>query len=275
MKFDLHCHTTASDGTLTPQELVDRALSRDLELLSITDHDSVEAYRNLSVPGGLRIVPGVEFSCQWRKYSIHIVGLGIDLDATVMAEAVAHQSVARNRRAEMIAERLQKYGVEDPLEGALREAAGGTVGRPHFARHLVNTGFVASESIAFKKFLGAGKPCDIKVGWPSPEQVIAWIRGAGGVAVLAHPGRYGMTRTRLVSFLEEFSQWGGEAMEVVSGRQLPADTRQFASLCRQFGLAASAGSDFHSPAQSWLDLGVFSTLPPDVPLVWSRWLDPR
>jgi len=274
MKFDLHCHTTASDGTLTPQELVDRAHSRDLELLSITDHDSVEAYRHITVPTGLRLVPGVEFSCQWRKYSIHIVGLGIDLDAAALDEAITHQTLARNHRAELIAERLQKYGVQDALDGALREAAGATLGRPHFARHLVNTGFVANESIAFKKFLGAGKPCDIKVGWPSPDTVIDWIRAAGGVAVLAHPGRYGMTRTRLVSFLEEFRQWGGEAIEVVSGRQLPAETRQFAELCRRFGLQASAGSDFHSPAQTWLDLGEFSTLP-DIPLVWSRWLEPQ
>lgn len=272
MKIDLHCHTTASDGALTPQQLVQRAMERKLDVLSITDHDSVGAYGQLPGNlGNLRIIPGIELSCQWQKRSIHILGLNIDPHSDAIAEAVSFQSRARTQRAEMIAEKLAKYGVESPLEGALQQADGGAIGRPHFARHMVASGFVKNESAAFNKFLGTGKSCDIKVCWPEPGQVTSWIRDSGGMAVLAHPGTYNLTRTKLVSFLEDFTRWGGEGMEVVSGRQLPADTRNLVNLCRKFGLLGSAGSDFHSPAQEWLDIGSYSTFPPDIDPVWSRW----
>ncbi|MGD9661917.1 MAG: PHP domain-containing protein [Porticoccaceae bacterium] len=272
MKIDFHCHTTASDGALSPEQLVQRAGDRGIELLSITDHDSVNAYQQLStLPKGLRLIPGIELSCQWQKRGIHIVGLNIDPDSDAMAEATSTQAKARALRAEIIAEKLAKYGVENPLEGALAHSDGGAIGRPHFARHMVNTGFVSNESEAFKKFLGSGKTCDIKVCWPNPEQAINWIVNAGGVAVLAHPGKYNMTRSKLVSFLEDFTRWGGAAMEVVSGRQIPSQTTEFSKLCRQFSLMASWGSDFHSPAQTWLDLGSYSTPPDDVTPVWNHW----
>lgn len=272
MKIDFHCHTTASDGALAPADLIARAAARQIDQLAITDHDTLGAYANLpDTLGTMTIIRGLELSCQWQKRGIHIVGLNVDPHSAAMAEAVACQEHARQQRAQIIGEKLAKYGVENPLQGALALSDGGAIGRPHFARHMVATGFCADVGTAFKKFLGSGKPCDIKVCWPELEQVIDWIRGAGGVAVLAHPGKYKMTRTKLVNFLEDFTRLGGEAMEVVSGRQIPSDTRDYAKLCQQFGLLASWGSDFHSPAQTWLDLGDYSSPPEHLTPVWQRW----
>jgi len=269
---DFHCHTTASDGSLSPSALLQRAEDLGLQTLSITDHDTVEAYRQLDkLPANLRLIPGIELSCQWQKRGIHIVGLSLDIDSDAIREAEKHQKEARVSRAEMIAEKLEKYGVEAPLEGAMAIANGGSIGRPHFARHMVETGFVANQRAAFKKFLGSGKPCDIKVHWPAISQAVEWIRAAGGVAVLAHPGKYKMTRTKLVELIETFRSCGGEAIEVVSGRQIPSETRDFARLCEQFGLLASWGSDFHSPDQSWLDLGKYSRVPEQLKPVTDRW----
>ncbi len=272
MKVDFHCHTTASDGTLSPAQLIARAGECGVDLLSITDHDTLAAYRQLpTLPNGLTLITGVEFSCQWQKRGIHLVGLNVDPASAAMVEAVTAQTRARRLRAEMIAEKLEKFGAEAPLAGALAEAGHSAPGRPHFARHLANSGFVAHQEEAFKKYLGTGKPCDIKACWPEPGVIIDWIRSAGGVAVLAHPGKYNFTRSRLVAFLQDFKTLGGQAMEVVSGRQLPAQTRDFAALCQQFGLLASLGSDFHSPDQHWLDLGTYSTPPLDISPVWALW----
>ena len=269
---DFHCHTTASDGSLSPQALIARAIQVGLKTLSITDHDTVEAYRQIdSAPEHIRLIPGIELSCQWQKRGIHIVGLNIDINSTSIREAEDRQQGARESRAQMIAEKLENYGVESPLEGAQALANGGSIGRPHFARHMVESGFVANQRIAFKKFLGSGKPCDIKVHWPDLATAIEWIRAAGGVAVLAHPGKYKMTRTKLVALVTEFRQSGGEAIEVVSGRQIPSQTRDFANLCEQYDLLASWGSDFHSLDQSWLDLGKYSRVPEHLKPVTDRW----
>ena len=271
MIVDLHCHTTASDGSLSPAELVSLARERNIDLLAITDHDTLEAYDALVESGKPSLITGVELSCQWHKRGIHLVGLNVNRDSHAMADAMAHQHKARNDRAGMIAERLEKYGVESPLAGARKEAAGELVGRPHFARYLVACGFVKSEKDAFKKFLGSGKPCDIKVCWPETRQVVEWIRGAGGVAVLAHPGKYSFTRSRLISYLEEFKDCGGQAIEIYSGPQHPDQTKMYFNLCDQFHLCQSIGSDFHSPAQRWLNLGVDSDNFRLSRPVWEQW----
>ena len=259
MLVDLHCHTTASDGTLSPDELLSRAIGNGVELLSITDHDTLAAYRDLAAPAELKLVAGIEFSCHWQKRGLHIVGLNVDLSSSAMAEAELHQHHARNRRAELIAEKLEKYGVESPLAGARSMAAGSVIGRPHFARYLTACEFVKTEEEAFKKYLGSGKPCDIKVCWPEPKQVIDWTRAAGGVAVLAHPAKYKLTNSGLRRFLEEFTNSGGQGMEVVSGQQTADKTRLFTLMCQAFNMYASLGSDFHSPAQHWLDLGRYAS----------------
>ncbi|MBT5388480.1 MAG: PHP domain-containing protein [Porticoccaceae bacterium] len=272
MNIDLHCHTNVSDGALPPQELVDLAVERNIDVLSITDHDSLAAYSSIVNPSAkLRIIPGIEFSTYWKKSGVHIVGLDLDLSNSTLLDAVAQQSAARELRAEKIAQKLAHLGFDNCLEGAKSYTSGGQVGRPHFAQHLVAIGAVANIQQAFKRYLGAGKPGDIKEQWAEMATVVEWIRGAGGIAVLAHPTKYKMTGTKLSALIRDFSEVGGEAMEVISGLQIPSLTRDMANLARKNGLLASCGSDFHSPDQPWAALGMVAQLPDSCTPIWSRW----
>jgi predicted metal-dependent phosphoesterase TrpH len=272
MNIDLHCHTNISDGSLSPQDLIALAIEREIDVLSVTDHDSVAAYDRINpLSKKPQIIPGIEFSSFWRKSGVHIVGLNLDLDSDAIAQGLAQQSQARRERGEKISEKLHALGFEDCLEGAISYTAGGEVGRPHFAQHLVAIGAVTNIAQAFKKYLGAGKAGDIKEQWADMATVISWIRDAGGVAVLAHPTKYKLTRTKLQMLLQDFSASGGEAMEVISGLQVPSVTKDMASLCRTHNLLASCGSDFHAPNQHWAALGMVAKLPDSCTAVWSRW----
>jgi hypothetical protein len=269
MSIDLHTHTTASDGRLTPQELVGAAHAAGVQLLSITDHDVVDAYAGLIPPHGLRLVPGVEFSTWHRRHGIHVVGLNVALDSAAMHTALSTQRDARNERAARIAARLHKLGFADALAGAARHAGGALLGRPHFAAWLVAIGACRDAEQAFKKYLGrGGGPIDT---WPALDTVIGWIRAAGGDAVLAHPAKYGLTRQRLDRLAGAFAAAGGQALEVVSGTQTPDLTRDLAALAVRHGLAASVGSDFHQPGQPWAQLGRVAALPAGCAPVWERW----
>ncbi|MDE0786201.1 MAG: PHP domain-containing protein [Porticoccaceae bacterium] len=271
MIIDLHCHTNMSDGALTPNELIDLAIERGVDMLSITDHDTLDAYAHTTtVPSGLKLIPGIELSSRWRKQGIHIVGLNIDLSNEAMVSAVNQQSKVREQRAQEISNRLGRLGFDNCLEGAQRFAHN-QIGRPHFAEHLIAIGAVKNANEAFKKYLGAGKVGDIKEHWPDIDTAVQWIRQAGGVAVLAHPSKYKMTRTKLTELISDFKDAGGEAMEVVSGLQIPSVTRDLAKLCSQFDLLASCGSDFHSPDKKWAALGLISNLPETCNPVWDRW----
>jgi len=271
MIIDLHCHTNMSDGVLTPNELIDLAIERGVDMLSITDHDTLDAYAHTTaVPSGLNLIPGIELSSRWRKQGIHIVGLNIDLSNEAMVSAVNQQSKVREQRAQEISNRLGRLGFDNCLEGAQRFARN-QIGRPHFAEHLIAIGAVKNANEAFKKYLGAGKVGDIKEHWPDIDTAVQWIRQAGGVAVLAHPSKYKMTRTKLTELISDFKDSGGEAMEVVSGLQIPSVTRDLAKLCSQFDLLASCGSDFHSPDKKWAALGLISNLPETCNPVWDRW----
>lgn len=267
MNIDLHCHTTLSDGKLTPRQLITYALDRGVTTLSITDHDTVAAYEDLAA-SPLRIIPGVELSSQWRGTGIHVVGLNIDLHSTALRDAIAQQKLARRERARSIAEKLEKKGIRGALEGAARMAGNDNIGRPHFARYLVETGICKNISDAFSSYLGSGKSGNIDQFWPELPQVIDWICSANGIAVLAHPLTYKMTRTKLSVLLDEFISAGGRAMEVVSGQQLGQQTRDLAKICRQKNLLASCGSDFHQPDQSWAELGRFPAIPAECSPVW-------
>ncbi|HEY8385319.1 MAG TPA: PHP domain-containing protein [Porticoccaceae bacterium] len=271
MLFDLHSHTTASDGALEPQALLRRALDQGVTHLAITDHDTVAAYQQITGSDALQIICGIEFSTTWGKTGIHILGLNIDPSAEAIREGVARQKDSRLQRATMIADQLRKYGVEDALAGARAQAASDHIGRPHFARHLVAIGFVRSEQEAFRKYLGSGKSCDFRQHWAEPRQIVEWIRDAGGTAVLAHPAKYGLTRSRLLALTSDFRAWGGVGLEVVSGLQLPSVTRDLAQLCCQLSLYASWGSDFHQPGQPWAELGRFSTPPANISPIWDTW----
>ncbi len=269
--IDLHSHTTCSDGELSPAELMARAVEKGVTTLAITDHDTVDAFHDLpEVPSILRLVPGIEFSTTWNTTGIHVLGLDIDPASRAITEGVAFQSGARERRAGEIGRRLEKQGIENAFEGASRYALGGQVGRPHFARHLVETGRVDSMEAAFKRYLGDGKAGDVRESWASLAQVVTWIRDAGGIAVLAHPLAYKLTRTKLKRLLNDFIDAGGEGMEVVSGQQNEQQTRSLGQLCREMGLLGSCGSDFHAPGQGWKELGAVAPLPERVVPVWER-----
>jgi 3',5'-nucleoside bisphosphate phosphatase len=267
MNIDLHTHTNASDGKLAPVELLQRAEAKGIELLSITDHDTVAAYSKIKRPL-LTLIPGIEFSTFWNRTGIHIVGLNIDLQSNAITEAIAFQSTARHKRAEAIATNLESKGIKDAFTGAGKIAGNNNIGRPHFAEYLVQTGTCVSIEEAFKKYLGAGKSGDIKKFWATMPQIIDWIHAAGGIAVLAHPLTYKMTRSKLSLLLDDFIAAGGQGIEVVSGKQLPHETRDLARLCNQKKLMASCGSDFHQPGKSWIELGQFPPLPKDCDPVW-------
>ena len=271
MIFDLHSHTTFSDGVLTPHELINRAIEKGVDVLAITDHDTIDAYRETPlIHDQLKLVPGIELSTQWGSTGIHVLGLNIDLASDAINTAAKTQSDARLQRARHIAERLEKKGIKGAFEGANKLSVGGYIGRPHFAQHLINIGKANSMSAAFKNYMGDGKAGDVKQHWAELTQIIQWIRDANGIAVLAHPLKYKLTRTRLKKMLDSFVEAGGQGMEVVSGQQLPYQTKDMAQLCEQKNLLASCGSDFHMPGKRWAELGLIAPLPRNVIPVWDR-----
>lgn len=271
MIFDLHSHTTYSDGALAPDVLFERATEQHVDVLSITDHDTVDAYLGIPpIPASLQLVPGIEFSTQWENIGIHVLGLNIEPGSGAIAEGTRYQSNARLNRARQIAENLAKKGIVDSLPGAQKLSAGSYIGRPHFARYLVDIGKVDSVGTAFRKYLGDGKAGDVKQHWAELRQIVEWIRDSKGIPVLAHPLKYKLTRSKLKRLLDAFRMAGGQGMEVVSGQQTPRQTADMAQLCKEKNLFASCGSDFHMPGKHWGELGVFAALPDDVIPVWDR-----
>lgn len=272
--FDLHSHSLYSDGILRPQAVVSRAKAQGVTTLALTDHDTTQGIAEARVQAeleGIDLIAGIEFSCLWQGMNIHIVGLNIDLTASSLIAGEAQQQRARDERAITIAEKLDKAGLKGSYEGALALADGGVVGRPHFARYLVESGKVKSVAAAFKKYLGAGKVGDVKQVWPDIATAVQWITEAGGVAVVAHPDKYKLTRTKLKRLLVDFKEAGGLAMEVVSGRQQPQTSQDLGRIANEYGLYASCGSDFHVPDQPWQELGKYSPMPEGVRPVWEAW----
>ena len=273
MKVDLHTHSTISDGRLTPAELLREAESRGIELFSITDHDSVDAYSKIGQlqHAGVRLIHGIEFSTAWQGIGIHIVGLNVDIDCQVLGNGIALQRKARMERAQRISDKLDKLGMENTWKRVQEIAGQSVIGRPHFAQYLVESGKVKNENEAFKRYLGPGKTGDIKCLWMSMEQTIHCITDSGGIAVLAHPSSYRLTNTRLARLLDDFASCGGVAMEVISGQQTREVTEKLARLCQLKDLYASSGSDFHRPGQAWSELGGQASLPVACKPVWELW----
>jgi len=270
MIYDLHCHSNCSDGELPAEQLIALAIEKKVDVLSITDHDTLLAYEKLAIQDSqIKILPGIELSTQWQKIGIHILGLNIQLQSGAIQEAVNAQSKARQERAEKIAERLEKAGLKDALDGAKKIAGHAEISRPHFAQHMVACGFSKNVEHAFKKHLGAGKPGDVKQLWASMEQVIAWIKQSGGVPVLAHPHKYKLTRSKLIKLLDDFKEAGGQGMEVLSGSQGKDITEILRDICVQKNLLASMGSDFHSTSTPWCKPGMHAHLPLACTPVWS------
>lgn len=277
--YDLHSHTTASDGCLTPEALVHRAVEMRVGTLAITDHDTTAAIaparEEISRSGlALNLIPGVEISTVWENHEIHIVGLNIDNTHPLMCEFLAQQTERRNQRAQLIAERLEKAQIPGALEGAQQLAQGGAVTRGHFARFLVECGKASSMADVFKKYLARGKTGYVPPQWCTIEQAIDVIHHSGGKAVLAHPGRYNLSAKWLKRLVAHFAEHHGDAMEVAQCQQSPNERTQLATLARQHHLWASQGSDFHQPCP-WIELGRKLWLPAGVEGVWQLWEQPQ
>ena len=277
--YDLHSHTTASDGCLTPEALVHRAVEMRVGTLAITDHDTTAAIaparEEISRSGlALNLIPGVEISTVWENHEIHIVGLNIDITHPLMCEFLAQQTERRNQRAQLIAERLEKAQIPGALEGAQQLAQGGAVTRGHFARFLVECGKASSMADVFKKYLARGKTGYVPPQCCTIEQAIDVIHHSGGKAVLAHPGRYNLSAKWLKRLVAHFAEHHGDAMEVAQCQQSPNERTQLATLARQHHLWASQGSDFHQPCP-WIELGRKLWLPAGVEGVWQLWEQPQ
>ncbi|HAZ4136528.1 TPA: 5'-3' exoribonuclease [Escherichia coli] len=277
--YDLHSHTTASDGCLTPEALVHRAVEMRVGTLAITDHDTTAAIaparEEISRSGlALNLIPGVEISTVWENHEIHIVGLNIDITHPLMCEFLAQQTERRNQRAQLIAERLEKAQIPGALEGAQQLAQGGAVTRGHFARFLVECGKASSMADVFKKYLARGKTGYVPPQWCTIEQAIDVIHHSGGKAVLAHPGRYNLSAKWLKRLVAHFAEHHGDAMEVAQCQQSPNERTQLATLARQHHLWASQGSDFHQPCP-WIELGRKLWLHAGVEGVWQLWEQPQ
>jgi predicted metal-dependent phosphoesterase TrpH len=273
-EYDLHSHSTASDGTLSPRALVNRAANAGVRVLALTDHDTlagIEEARAAASDSGLILIPGVEISVTWNKHTVHILGLNVDPDNCILHQGLSGLRAFREWRAKEIAQRLEKAGINGAYEGALAYSNGTLISRTHFARYLVEQGVVSDERRVFKHYLVNGKPGFVPGQWAELEQALEWIHAAGGVAVVAHPARYKMTRSKLRSLFREFVELEGEAIEVVSGSHGRDDYYTMAKHARDFGLLASAGSDFHSPDNPWIEFGRLPLLPDSCRPVWSDW----
>jgi predicted metal-dependent phosphoesterase TrpH len=275
MIIDFHSHSNASDGALTPDELIARAVAAGIEQFAITDHDTVSGYQHVAgsgteLPEGFVLRAGVELSCIWAKGLIHIVGLDIDPEHPAMREGLRQLGEARIKRAGTIAERLEKEGFAGALAGAQSVAGDSQIGRPHFAAWMVAEAHVPDASTAFDRYLGTGKIGDVKAFWPELAEVCEWITISGGVAILAHPLKYKYTRMKLRRLVIDFMRSGGTSLEVYSGRQTADQTRQLCLLAEEFELQMSAGSDFHQDWQYGASLGVDTTRLPVLPAVWAR-----
>jgi predicted metal-dependent phosphoesterase TrpH len=275
IRHDLHCHSTCSDGLLAPAEVVRRAAARGVDVLALTDHDELQGLaeaRSAAAEADIELIDGAELSATWEGHTLHIVGLALDPGNVALGEGLAAIRAGRDARARRIAAALDAAGVPGAFDGALRYVTSERlISRTHFARFLVEAGYVRDVKDAFKRYLAPGLPGHVPHAWAPLPQAVQWIHGAGGRAVLAHPGRYKVSGAEMRRLLAEFHDAGGDAIEVLSPSHTSAQFAEFAALARAFGLRGSCGSDFHGPGESWMDLGDLPPLPEGVEPVWSGW----
>ncbi len=276
MNIDLHTHSNCSDGTLTPAELMARAAAAGVDVVALTDHDTVaglEQANHSAVGLGLRLVPGVEISASWRAQSIHVLGLWIDPASPQLHDELQTQGERRRERMRKICERLTKAGLPGAELLAAVQAQPGLPTRAHLANAMVCGGHVGRADEAFRKYLGAGKSANVAAEWPALEVVVGWIRAAGGVAALAHPARYSLSAGGRRQLLTDFTAAGGGALEVVSGGNGAQHVEAVAAMAVKHGLMGSVGSDFHDPQLTWNPLGRSLKLPDCVTPVWRSYLE--
>ena len=270
---DLHCHSVVSDGTLTPEALAERAKTNGVQLWALTDHDELggqERAREAAKALNIDYLSGVEISVTWAGQTIHIVGLGIDAHHVGITEGLRRTRGGRGERAKLMADQLQAVGIPGAYEGALHYAGNhDLISRTHFARFLVEKGVCKDTEQVFKNYLVEGKPGFVPHMWAKLDDAVAWIKAAGGVAVIAHPGRYNYTAMQMDELFKHFKDIGGLAIEVVTGSHSPDQYLTFAKVAQQYGFLASRGSDFHDPSESHTDLGKLPQLPDHLTPVWS------
>lgn len=273
MKVDLHSHSTCSDGLLSPAELVERAVLRGVDMLALTDHDELAGLAPATAAAaqwGLRLINGVEISVQWEDTTLHIVGLNVNPGHAPLADGLAEIRAGREQRAQRMADSLAAAGIAGSLEGARRYAKNPELlSRSHFARYLVEAGHARDTNAVFRNYLTPGKPGYVPHQWATLADALGWIAGSGGLAVLAHPGRYPLNQQQAEKLLGEFVGLGGTAVEVVTGSHTPDEFVIWARYAKRFGLRASAGSDFHGPGEGYRDVGNVPVLPAGCDPVWS------
>ena len=277
LNADLHCHSVVSDGTLTPEALAARARANGVELWALTDHDEIGGQQRAQAAAraqGLPYLTGTEISITFAGQTVHIVGLGFDAEDPRMHEGLRQTRGGRGARAREMAASLAAMGIRDAYEGALKYAGNPElISRTHFARFLVESGVCRETNEVFRKYLIEGKPGFVPHRWATLRDAVSWIGEAGGVAVIAHPARYSFTPTEEYALFSEFKAHGGRAVEVVTGSHSAAEYVKYAEMAREFGLAASRGSDFHSPDESHTDLGALPFLPGQLTPVWELLAD--
>ncbi|QIM65103.1 RNase RNM [Frederiksenia canicola] len=268
---DLHSHSTASDGILTPTELIQRAVEQGVDMLALTDHDTIAGITEAKQTAQhlpIQLISGVEISILWKGKSIHLAALNIDEQNETLVNLLKQQAELRQQRAEQIGEKLAKAGIPNAYEGA-KKLASGEVTRAHYGRFLVAEGYARNDEHAFKRYLGMGKSAYVKPIWCSMEQAIDATHQAGGVICVAHPLRYKMTARWIRRLIEEFKHAGGDGIEVAGCAQTPDQRQLLARWAKEFELLASVGSDFHYPS-GWIELGRGLTLPPECQPIWER-----
>jgi len=277
LNADLHCHSVVSDGTLTPEELAARAHANGVELWALTDHDEIGGQQRAQAAArshGLPYLTGTEISITFAGHTVHIVGLGFDAGDERIKAGLRQTRGGRGERAREMAASLAAVGIPGAYEGALKYAGNPElISRTHFARYLVEAGICRETNEVFRKYLTEGKPGFVPHRWATLRDAVTWIGDAGGLAVIAHPARYGFTPTEEYALFSEFKTHGGRAVEVVTGSHSAAEYVKYADMAREFGLAASRGSDFHSPDESHTDLGALPYLPGTLTPVWELLVD--
>ena len=277
LNADLHCHSVISDGTLTPEALAIRAKANGVQLWALTDHDEISGQLRAAAAAraaGLNYLTGVEISVSFLHQTIHIVGLGFDVENLALKIGLQKTRGGRGQRAVEMADDLAKAGIAGTYEGALKFAGNhDLISRTHFARFLVERGICRDTNEVFRKYLTPGKPGFVEHHWASLKNAIQWITQAGGMAVIAHPARYKLSSTEEFALFTEFKGHGGQGVEVVTGSHSPAEYISYADSAREFGLAASRGSDFHSPDESRTEIGTLPNLPGDLTPVWELLAD--
>jgi len=272
LNADLHCHSVVSDGTLTPEALAARAAANGVELWALTDHDEVSGQERAAAAAkacGMRYVCGVEISVTFLNQTVHIVGLGVDPENTALRAGLTATRGGRTARAQAMAAELARVGIPGVFEGALKYVGNPElISRSHFARYLVEAGVCPDTNSVFRKYLAAGKPGYVPHRWASLGDAVGWITGAGGVAVIAHPARYKFSANEEFALFTEFKGHGGAGVEVVTGSHTSAEYLTYGAAATDYGLAASRGSDFHSPDESHTDLGSLPYLPGSLTPVW-------